>query len=1213
MRTTRFLIATVAALGVACGDNHFNSDGGNQPACSDGIDNDADGMTDFPEDVGCTDTADDTEDSGAEAQCSDGRDNDGDGKTDYPNDPGCLVPQQDSETDDCPEGATCAQCSNGIDDDGNGAIDYPDDIGCESAADRFEFASNPNACGSGLTIKQLPADGMDSGMLDGTTGFSTIVSPCGGGGNAPAIVYQLSLTEPKVLVASTDGSAIDTVIDIRGSNCLDAASEIACSDDIDADNTGSSLTRSLPAGNYYLIVEGHDSSETGAYELDVDLFAGEGASCTTTSQCGPELVCRMPLGTTQMICTKPACSDTIDDDADGKNGYPADPGCASPTDNDETDDCPSGPNCPACSNGTDDDGDSLTDYPADTSCSAAGGSSESCNGEDDPILAIGSGTTTGTLAGTTDDHAPSCGGDAGVDRLYTLTLPAMRSLTIDSESSSVDTILSLLSATCQEPSVACDDDGGTSDGASLLTLSNLAASTYIVAVDAYNAAEPGAPYALHVAGVIAPGGSCDPARTLGGALTCPAGNPCEGAPGTMKCRPSACGDGINNNDGDTLIDFPLDPGCTSIDDTDESDTCPGVGPGCPECADGADNDGDGMIDFPLDPNCTSLATESESCITTDGVRSLTMPVTSDTTTGANDDLMPSCGSTNNTAPDHTYRLQLPALTTLSIVNENNYDAVIALYNSTCGGTALQCRDTPEDIVLTNVAAGTYYYVTDGYSSAGGPYTLTVSGTIANGQSCEAPLAQSGALTCGTGYACKGTAGSRTCQRAQCNDGMNNDADAVADFPNDPGCTSISDDDETDDCPSGPMCPVCSDGQDNDMDSLIDYPNDTSCVSASGTSEACLSADGITPLILPMTMGTTVGATNDSTPSCGSSTNTAPDRIYSLSVPALSSLTIANTNSFDAAVALFDATCGGTALTCTDEPETITRTDVAAGTYYYLVDGYSSGSGAYTIAISGTIVNGQSCEGMLATSGALTCGPGYACSGTAGSRTCQVAPCGDGIDNDSDGVTDYPADPGCASSSDTDETNPAIAAVCSNGMDDDNDTTMDWPGDYGCSAASGTSEAFCAAEVDATSLITTTPVTGTTAGKANNFPSTTCQSTATGPDVAYALTLPVPVQSLVLDLSASSFDTVLTMRDPQCTSQLACDDDSGSGSRSMITRDAVDAGTYAIVIDGYSSGSGTYSLSVRGTVAAGTACTSPLFAAGVLACRMGTSCTSGTCQ
>lgn len=52
-------------------------------ACNDGIDNDTDGLIDFPADPGCTSVTDTSEDNAALAQCSDGLDNDGDGKIDF--------------------------------------------------------------------------------------------------------------------------------------------------------------------------------------------------------------------------------------------------------------------------------------------------------------------------------------------------------------------------------------------------------------------------------------------------------------------------------------------------------------------------------------------------------------------------------------------------------------------------------------------------------------------------------------------------------------------------------------------------------------------------------------------------------------------------------------------------------------------------------------------------------------------------------------------------------------------------------------------------------------------------------------------------------------------------------------------------------------------------------------------------------------------------
>jgi hypothetical protein len=69
--------------------------------------------------------------------------------------------------------------------------------------------------------------------------------------------------------------------------------------------------------------------------------------------------------------------------------------------------------------------------------------------------------------------------------------------------------------------------------------------------------------------------------------------------------PPACDDNLDN-DGDGKIDFPVDPGCSSASDTDETDTAP-----TPACADGQDNDGDGKTDFPNDPGCDSASDTSE--------------------------------------------------------------------------------------------------------------------------------------------------------------------------------------------------------------------------------------------------------------------------------------------------------------------------------------------------------------------------------------------------------------------------------------------------------------------------------------------------------------------------------------------------------------------------------------------------------------------------
>ncbi|HHH31262.1 MAG TPA: hypothetical protein ENK57_23345 [Polyangiaceae bacterium] len=120
-----------------------DADEAHVPECADGIDNDMDGDTDFGSDLGCRSVLDDSE-AGA-AECADGLDNDGDGMIDFPDDPGCA-------SADDPYERSVPACSNGLDDDMDGQIDFPLDRGCSSALDDSEIRT---------------AMGADAGDVDG--------------------------------------------------------------------------------------------------------------------------------------------------------------------------------------------------------------------------------------------------------------------------------------------------------------------------------------------------------------------------------------------------------------------------------------------------------------------------------------------------------------------------------------------------------------------------------------------------------------------------------------------------------------------------------------------------------------------------------------------------------------------------------------------------------------------------------------------------------------------------------------------------------------------------------------------------------------------------------------------------------------------------------------------------------------------------------------
>jgi hypothetical protein len=61
-------------------------------------------------------------------------------------------------------------------------------------------------------------------------------------------------------------------------------------------------------------------------------------------------------------------------------------------------------------------------------------------------------------------------------------------------------------------------------------------------------------------------------------------------------------------------------------------------------------------------------------------------------------------------------------------------------------------------------------------------------------------------------------------------------------------------------------------------------------------------------------------------------------------------------------------------------------------------------------------------------------------------------CNDGADNDGDGLTDFPADPGCAGLRRLNE-----APVCNDGADNDGDGRIDFPLDPGCSSPADLTE------------------------------------------------------------------------------------------------------------------------------------------------------------
>ncbi len=941
--------------------------------CNDGDDNDDDGLTDYPADPGCTDGQDNGELNSPTPDCDDGVDNDGDGKTDYPDDPGCFSALQAGETDDCPDGERCPECGNGVDDDEDGDVDYPDDDGCAAASDAQERTQDLTACNGSL--HEPLTVGVAMGMLVAGSQATLTASTCGGTGVGTGVenVYEFYVAEPRVMVASTNlaSTVIDTVLYVR-SRCADTSTELACSDDVSSTVRKSTITVALDPGYYYLIVDGKNSTALGNYQLEVEFFPGTGTACDpeASDPCAPGLLCRTIPGSAGPTCEEPVCSDGRDDDDDGLIDYPFDPGCASVGDATENDTCPED-DCPDCANGADDDGDGAIDYPLDTDCAFAGQIVEGCAAEMDPIVAITTPTTTGTTTGAHDNFDPSCGSTGGIDVAHILNLPVpVQSLVLDTVGSTFDTLLFVSTSSCNGTYLGCDDDGA-GYPLSRLTLTNLAAGGYAVFVDGYSSSHSGA-YTLHVQGTVAPQAACTDPMFSTGVLACPATHPCNGT----ICALAACNDGINNGDGDTLFDYPNDPGCTSPNDATETDSCPD-GDDCPACSNDEDDDGDGMIDYGVDTGCPFAGADDETgCASaSDPFDEITTPTVSGTFATQSNDLAPSCGGASGR--DVAYLLDVPfPLSTLYLDTEGSVaNTILAVRPGSCSASDLACDDTSGDdgsdayLVMNDVPANRYAVIVDTNGASTGAYSLHVRGVIAEGGRCDPDL--SAVFQCVAHTTCAGTPGVETCRPMACADGVNNgDGDALVDAL-DPGCMSLADTSEADPA----TAPQCADAADNDGDGLVDYPNDLGCKRAGDATELlCNEISGLPELATARVTASTSGAGDNFEPGCVT-TSDAPERVYSVTVPG----TMANlrfnagltvTGSYNSVLYVRRDSCS-TDLACSDTPN-LNIAPAQPGTYFVFVDGAGIAEGTFTLDVSGVINAGQPCDPLQIQSGMFTC-------------------------------------------------------------------------------------------------------------------------------------------------------------------------------------------------------------------------------------------------
>ena len=454
----------------------------------------------------------------------------------------------------------------------------------------------------------------------------------------------------------------------------------------------------------------------------------------------------------------PLCSDGRDNDGDGLTDYPVDPGCSLPTDEDEDDPNP----LPDCADNEDNDLDGLIDFPADPGCDAASDNNEFnfTVGACGPMVFIEDITLTRQATGLVDgptlsELSGACGGFGGEFAFtYQVTEPTALRISTDHPETTLDTVV-YVRGSCQAPEteLGCDDDGGLQRRTSVLNLPRVEPDTYYILVDAFSPGSLG-DFKLTVEELPPLGSDCTP----GAPDACLDGLVCrEVTPGSgFTCELPVCSD-LEDNDGDGLIDYPFDPGCSSPDGDDEQNPNPVT-----ECSDGIDNDLDGDTDYPDDLGCTDAADDiEETCGDTAPLLDISyQPTTDGLTVVAGNNSTGTCEPSSENAPDVVHRLKVPGtLDSLTLnTNGSSFDTVLYVRQGACGGVELACDDNDGAgsnslVNLSNVAPGNYYIFVDGWNTSAGSYELSVAGVIQDNAICDPAQIAAGVLSCDTGATC----------------------------------------------------------------------------------------------------------------------------------------------------------------------------------------------------------------------------------------------------------------------------------------------------------------------------------------------------------------------------------------------------------------------------------------------------------------------------
>lgn len=737
-------------------------------------------------------------------------------------------------------------------------------------------------------------------------------------------------------------------------------------------------------------------------KLELNALPDLGSLCA--SGCDMEVVVELEPDMARL----PQCNDDEDNDGDGLvDGF--DRGCTSLEDDDERDP----ETIPACSDGIDNDGDGLIDYPNDPECGAP---NELFEARPEPVT-------------------PECNDGIDNDEDGNVDYPVDRG--------------------CASPEDLYEDGDPP-------TIPQCADERDNDADDLVDIADPGCANAddmLELNGPTEERPRCSDGidNDGDGFVDFPRDPGCTRASDSEETTlpfPTECYDD-EDNDGDGLVDFPLDPGCSGVGDEDESNRLIIA----PQCADAQDNDNDGSIDYPDDSGCFSAGDDTErgDCGLSFESGSLQNGVTVRGVLAQGEaEAQGSCGGGGGKEIAFRYRVRrrLQALVITTDFPDNEIESVLYV-RRICGdpSSEVSCSQEPVDgfpsqtIRVEEPDLGDYFIFLDSASNASGNFAIRLDEELI----------------------------------AECRNELDDDFNGLTDFPFDPGC------DDPFDRTERPLLEpsTCSDEVDNDNDGLTDFPNDLGCLYAGDMDESDICGQGVSMSFFPTGIGSVIGNTatggsNRFYGSCGG--QNIREQVYVYQQPFSAKVTFSVNHPETEQATLIHVRSGQCFRDASDGPDeedriwynevgcsarsgdngksTLVIESLPPDTYYVFVDHPDGQGGPYKLSVEYDRLP-PSCQNERDDDqDGFIDGEDLGCESRQDDfeiddidySLSNPSACFDGIDNDDDGLIDYPLDPGCELKRDDDESDPERSPACSNGRDDDRDELIDLD-DPGCYAAS----------------------------------------------------------------------------------------------------------------------------------------------------------------